>query len=419
MKVLILGLNYAPEPIGIAVYTTGTAEFLVSQGHEVQVIAGQPYYPDWRVHDGYSRLRHTRHIEKGVDITRAPHYVPSNPTGARRILHHISFAVSALFPALIRAVTWQPDVVLAIAPSLIAAPVGRMAALVAGAPSWLHVQDFEVETAFATGLLNQRSILARLSGWFEQTTLLSFHAVSTISPEMLGKLVAKGLPPDRLHQFRNWADIEAVRPLGRPSSFRQEWGIATPHVALYSGNIGAKQGVEIIIEAARALSHRQDMTFVICGEGPNRPRLEALGAGLSNIQFHDLQPPAKLSELLGLATIHLLPQLPDTADLVLPSKLTNMLASGRPVVATSVTGTGLAREIEHCGLLSAPGDPRAFADAIARLADDPDLHRSASASARRQAEERWANNQVLHAFERGLVDLVAECGPSPALVRRS
>lgn len=413
MKILILGLNYAPEPVGIAVYTTGTAEFLARRGHEVQVMAGQPYYPKWRVADGYSRFRYTRTREAGVDVTRAPHYVPQYPSGARRILHHLSFAAATLIPTLWRALVWRPDVVVTVAPSLIAAPVACAAALVAGAPDWLHVQDFEVEAAFATGLMDQTGPLARLGRWFETTMLGRFDIVSTISQQMVTRLKAKGVPEERIYQFPNWSDTETITPLVAPSTYREEWGITTPHVALYAGNIANKQGIETLLDAARALSDRQDITFVICGEGPNRARLEGLATGLGNIQFRDLQPKARLNDLLGLATIHLLPQVADAADLVLPSKLTNMLASGRPVVATAAHGTGIAREIEHCGLHTDPGDHAAFASAIAALADDPELYQTYAAAARYRAEERWAKEQVLHGFEQKISTLLTESRDTP------
>jgi len=395
MKLLILGLNYAPEGVGIAVYTTGMAEALAAEGHEVRVVAGRPYYPAWRIMEGHNAFTYARAVENGVDVTRVPHYIPAQPSGGRRLLHHASFAATSAFPMLWQALSWRPDVVMTIAPSLIAAPVARLAAALCGARSSLHIQDFEVEAAFATGLLDETRRPARLARAFERKVISSFGTVSTISPQMCRKLAEKGLPPERIVEFRNWADIDAIRPLDTPSPFRAEWGIETPHVALYSGNIANKQGIDIVVDAARRLAHRTDLTFVVCGEGPNRANLEAQAAGLANIRFFDLQPRERLNELVGLATIHLLPQLAGAADLVLPSKLTNMLASGRPIVAIAASGTGLAEEVEGCGLVTPPEQAHAFAAAISRLIDDPALHERLSAAARERAVERWSGSAIL------------------------
>ena len=398
MRILIVGLNYAPEKVGIAVYTTGMAEALVERGHEVRVVAGQPYYPAWKIADGHNAWAWNTRTENGIRVTRVPHYIPSQPSGLKRLIHHATFATSALVPALWSGLMFRPEMVLTVAPSLIGAPVARLAAWAARAESWLHIQDFEVEAAFATGLMNDEGRGAKLARAFESAVMKSFDRVSAISPEMCKKLVQKGVPLARVTEFRNWADIDAIRPMVEPSPYRQSWSISTPHVALYSGNIANKQGIEVVIEAARHLRRREDLTFVICGEGPNRARLQEMAEGLGNVSFHDLQPKDSLNDLMGLATIHLLPQLGGAADLVLPSKLTNMLASGRPVIATAAGGTGLAREVEGCGVIVAPGDAKAFADGIEGIIDDQAVWATFARAARTRAEEIWAKDKVLDRF---------------------
>ncbi|MDP3840995.1 MAG: glycosyltransferase [Oxalobacteraceae bacterium] len=172
--------------------------------------------------------------------------------------------------------------------------------------------------------------------------------------------------------FPNWIDLDAVRPLTAPSSYRAELGIpAEAVVALYSGNMGGKQGLEIMAEAARLLSDEVGLHFIFCGNGAGKAELVRLTQGLQNVRFLDLQPMNRLNDLLGLADIHLLPQRADAADLVMPSKLTGMLASGRAVVATAHADTELGRVVQGCGILVAPGDAGAFAAAIRELAGDP------------------------------------------------
>jgi len=408
MKILILGLNYAPENIGIAVYTTGMAEYLAEQGHEVQVVAGQPYYPSWNIMSGHNAWLYKKSNENGVKITRVPHYIPSKPTGVKRMFHHISFAFSALFPMVSRAISTRPDIIINIAPSLVGAPVAKFAAFISGAKSWLHIQDFEVEAAFATGLLKSDNKLARLALWYENAILKSFDIVSTISVQMCKKLKEKGVKGDKIVEFRNWADIETIKPLDRSSIFRKKWNITTKYVALYSGNIANKQGISIIVDAAKKLHHRNDLTFVICGEGPNRVNLEKQANSLNNVRFYDLQAKEELNELMGLASVHLLPQLKNVVDLVLPSKLANMLASGRPAVVIAAKGTGLANEMEGCGLVVDPEDVLSFSLAIEKIIDNPALYDMYKKAARSQAEKRWFKNMILAQFEANLCNF-SEC----------
>ena len=406
MRILFLGLNYAPEEIGIARYSTAMCEELVRRGHEVRAVAGKPYYPDWSVPAEF-RGGGARHSEEnGVELTRVSHYVPSDPSGAKRIFHHLTFALNALVPMLKNARSFQPDIVLTVAPSTIGAPVARLAARIAGARSWLHIQDFEVGAALATGLVNEGGLVSRLANAFERWVVTGFDRVTSISLEMCRKVEEYGVPQSQIGEFRNWTELDQIAPLDRPSKYRDEWNIETPHVALYSGNIANKQGIDILVDVARRLARRSDLTFVICGNGPNRDVLESRAAGLTNIQFHDLQPMAQLNELMNLATIHLLPQKASAADLVLPSKLTNMLASGRPVVATAHEDTGLAREVAGCGILVSPENPGAFADAIEKLMDDRDFYETSSRRALVRADRRWNKFHIFDALERSFGALV-------------
>ena len=406
-KVLILGINYAPEPIGIGPYTRGLAEGLARRGLTVSVVTAVPYYPQWRVYDGWSGRGLARSREEGVSVLRCPLYVPAQPSGLRRIAHLASFSLTSLAPALARAWRERPDVVVCIAPSLLSVPVAWLASRVAGARLWIHVQDFEVEAAFSTGLLDGGGMAGGLARWLENRLLRLGDRVSTISPQMCARLVAKGVGAERVRELRNWANAPAVDPAGS-AAFREEWTLGARKVALYSGNIANKQGIEIVVEAARALARRDDLVFVICGEGPNRERLLALAHGLSNVRFAPIQPAARLGALLALASVHLLPQIAGAADLVLPSKLTNMLESGRPVVATADPGTGLYNEVDGCGLLVPPGDASALAAAIERLVDDPELAARLGESGRDRSRERWREAAIIDRFAS---ELQAVCEP--------
>lgn len=414
MRVLIFSGLYAPEPSGVGPYSAGLAASLASSGATVAVIAANPSYPHWRLYDGFGTWRWSVAHEHGVTVHRCPVYVPQNPGGLARMLHYLSFALTSAFPAIRVARKMRPDVVIHVAPSLLSSPVVRLTAWVAGAKTSLHVQDFEVEAAFATGQLKAGGFVARCAFAFERWCLQGYDLATSISTEMCRKLIEKGSDPDKVYEFRNWADIDSIRPQSQ-SGYREAWAIKTAHVVLFSGSIARKQGIEIIVEAARQLADRTDLTFVVCGNGPYRAKLEKLAAGMSNIQFHDLQPKEALGDLLALATIHLMPQLADAADLVLPSKLTNMLASGRPVIATAAPGTSLAREVDGCGVITAPEDPGSFATAIAKLLDDPDQLRQFGTAARARAELVWDRSRIIEAYTARLQSLLP-CRTSPSTI---
>lgn len=393
MNVVILGLNYSPEPIGIGPYTTDLARFLVGRGHSVHVIAGIPYYPDWALMDGFAR-QGARYTEEGVRITRVPHYIPSDPTGPKRILHHLSFAKNAA--RAMRKVE-KVDLVLTIAPSLIAAPVALSAARRMGATSWLHIQDFEVEAAIATGLLAKGPGSA-FGRRFEKAVISRFDHVSAISGPMVRKAVEKGANPVRAVELRNWSENIDDLVAASGAKIRQELNIPNGIIALYSGNLSHKQGVDLIAHAASSLRLDDGINLVVCGSGGAREQLENAASELPNLHIRDLQPRRRLGELLAMADMHILTQIEGAQDLLLPSKLTNMLASGKPVVATAADGSGLAAEVKGCGIVTPPGDAAAFAQAIRELASDGKLRSGLGKAALLRAQERWAPAVLLEEF---------------------
>lgn len=408
MKFQILGINYAPEIISIAVYTTDLAEYLKKVGHDVDVVTAQPYFPAWTVMEGWPKFWYRREVREDVNVLHCPHYVPRKPTGKSRLLHYATFSLAAFFPMLWRGIKRRPDVVFVAAPSLVSAVVGWISARLGGAKLWVHVQDFEVEAGFATGAFSPQSRLGRWASAFEGWMLRRCDVVSSISPPMVRKLVEKGVPQERTFELRNWANLDKIDVINGPNPQRERLGITTPYVALYSGNIAAKQGIEIIPQAARLMKNRDDVTFLICGQGPHLEMLKQEAEGLDNVRFIPLQPMEHFSELLGLADVHLLPQIDAVSELLLPSKLTNMLASGRPVVATVNNGTALASEVEGAGLITPPGNVEAFADAIATLLDSPDLHARLSKAARGRALERWNKPAIIDHFIDHLAKIVSK-----------
>lgn len=399
MRVLVLGINFSPEIIGTAVYTSGLVMHLAEEGNTISVVSAQPYYPAWRVFKEYNKYWYTNEVvSKSISITRCPHYVPLVPTGSKRILHHTSFALFSLPVFLWKALTWRPDVVFVVAPSLISAPVGWVGARLSRAKCWLHIQDLEVEAAFATGLLTEKTRIGWLARVFETWILSRFDKVSSISETMLKKISEKGVPENRLYELRNWADLSNIEPIVFEPKLKEELGITAPYVLLYSGNIANKQGLDIIPKAAKLLMHRQDTAFIICGDGSFCSELKEMCGNIPAISFFPLQPKERLNELLGMATMHILPQVADAADLVLPSKLTNMLASGKPVIATALEGTALAKEIDGCGALVEPGNHIQLAETIEELLDNADMRTDYGNTARARALKRWDSVEILGRF---------------------
>lgn len=407
MRILIYGLNYAPEVTGVGKYTAEMAELLAARGHEVRVVSAQPYYPQWRVHDGYRAWRYRRETWRGVPLWRAPLWVPARPGGLKRIVHLASFALLSL-PLLARQAPWRPQVLMLIAPTLACAPGALAIARLVGARAWLHIQDFEVDAAFDLGLLQGggTSRIARAARAVERALLRGFDGVSSISARMVERVIDKGVDASRALCLPNWVDTSAIFPLPQPHAYRERLDIAADSiVVLYAGSMGAKQGIEILADVAIALAGRSDIRFVFCGDGAARRELMTRCAALPNCHVLPVQPAEWLNELLNLADIHVLPQRNDAADLVMPSKLTGMLASGRAVVAMARPGTSLFDVVSETGVVVPPEDRDALAAAIVALAGDPQRRAALGQAARQYAQRMLSPHAIFAALDARLAVL--------------
>ncbi len=398
-------MNYFPEPISTGKYTGELVEYLAGQGHQVRVITAPPYYPQWKVSPEYKGRLYCREDLRGVRVFRCPLWVPRQPNGLKRLVHLAFFALSS-FPVVLFQAFWRPHWVFCVAPTILNAPGALLAARLCGAKSRLHVQDFELDAALELGLVSKVPLFSRLAGFFEKRWLSRFDQVSTISKRMVDKLKEKGVDPGKIFLLPNWVDTGSIYPLPGVNPLRAELGIpAAAHVVLYSGNLGFKQGLEVLVEAARLLQTSENVLFVICGDGAARAEIVDHSKGLSNVMFLPVQPLERLNLLLNLADVHVLPQKADVADLVMPSKLGGMLASGKAVIATAFPGTGVAEVVGSVGVLVDPGDADALAAAILELVNSPEKRVAFGKKGREFALRNLSSETILDALSDQLMIL--------------
>ncbi len=360
-RLLLYCVNYAPELLGVGRYAGELGAYLASQGVELEVVTTPPHYPGWRILRPY-RNRYTLETHDRVRVTRCPIFLREEMSGLARLLVAVSFAVSTAPVVVWRAVLQRPQTLLATEPSLSSAPAALLAARLSGARAVLHVQDLEVEAAFAVGHLKGGLALS-LARSMERFLLKRFDLVVTISEQMQAALQDGGVKPERLRLLRNWVDLTSIYPKPGPNPVREEIGAKDDErIVLYSGNIGRKQALEEVLAAAAITVDDRRLRFVIAGEGPEKARLQATAP--SNVTFLPLQPEARLNDLLNAADVHVLPQNANAADLVLPSKLGGMLASGKPIVAQAAPGTELHTFLASSVSLTRPGDAGELVDGI-------------------------------------------------------
>lgn len=399
-KILLCCMNYRPEMISTGKYAFELCEFLAASGHSVEAITTPPHYPGWRVFPGYSAWRFSRERLHGVKVWRVPMLLDPKATGIVRIVMPMTWALLSLPVLLYRALVWRPDVVIAVQPTITMAPGALAAAMLSGARTVQHVQDLEIDTALAVGHVRAGRRMRGLAYAVERWLMRRFDRVVTISDRMRARLIAKGIAPERVTVVRNWVDTTLIAPISRPSVYRDELGIPDDRfVVQYSGQLGRKQALHLIVEAAAQLERDPRFLFVIAGDGPMRGELEGACAGRANVMLLPLQPTERLGEFLALADCHILTQEADVGDLVLPSKLGGMLASGRRMLITADRGSELDIFLGDSATFTPPSDSGAIVAALTQMIDTSDT----SAPARARLTRALDAASVLPAFERLLL----------------
>ncbi|CAN8139474.1 colanic acid biosynthesis fucosyltransferase WcaI [uncultured Thiomicrorhabdus sp.] len=396
MKILLISTNFSPELTGIGKYSGEMAQWLSEQGHDVRVICAPPYYPEWQVHSGFSGWKYRKETSDNLTVYRCPIWVPKKVSGLKRLVHLASFAASSL-PIVLRHIFWRADVVFCVEPPLFNSFGAIVTAKLSGAKSVLHIQDFEVDAAFDLGIVKAGWLKKFIYG-VERFLMRRFDRVSTISQSMMNLLDKKQIDRERQLFFPNWVDTSIIHPL-ECSSYRDDLNISDDTVVcLYSGNMGLKQGLEIIIEAAKLLE-KEKIVFLMAGFGAAVDVLKEKSSGMDNVVWLPLQPFERLNQFLNVADIHLLPQQAGAADLVMPSKLTGMLSSGRSIVATADMGTEVHTVLNGMAEISPPGHVEEFAEAIQRLASNPQTRKEYGCKNRQYAEENLNVEAIMSRFE--------------------
>lgn len=368
MRILIYGINYSPELTGIGKYTGEMSAWLAEQGHSVRVVTAPPYYPEWRVPVDYSSKTYSRSVEGTVEVIRCPLFVPSKVTTLSRLAHLVSFSASSAVP-LLGSFRWRPEVIIQVVPTLFCSIQTLLLAWFTGGKTIVHIQDYEVDAMFGLSMV-KGGVIKRIAYWAELKILNSFNYVSTISEGMMKRAVDKGIAARKIIFLPNWSEVARFRDVQPNLKLLTQLGVdPNKKIVLYSGNMGEKQGLDTVIYAAKKMESNRDIHFLMVGDGVAKANLKklALSLSLSNITFQPLVPYDKLPELLAIADCHLVVQKSGLADLVMPSKLTNILAVGGNVVITSNKTTTLGSLcIKHPGIatLIAPDSVLALVEGI-------------------------------------------------------
>lgn len=393
-KITLIGINIYPEDTAIGLYSTQMSEFLQKQGHKVTVVAGFPYYPQWKIKKEYSK-KPTFYKEevKGVTILRYKQYVPKKPNFINRVLHLMDFTIGSYFN--LRKIK-QTDVIIVIVPFTSTILLGWLLKRRTKAKLWVHIQDFEFDAALQSGISENKGnvikgMVFKFLFWIEKYLLSKADVASTISNIMVEKLKTK--TEVRIEYFPNWVDSKKIDP---ESYDVHPYMKTLKFKILYSGNIGDKQDWEFFIELVEKLNG-ENMEIIVVGDGAKREWLCHKITEHSIVKYFPPVPFEQLSNLLCSADLHILFQKKNVIDTVMPSKLLGMMASGRP----SIVIGNMKSEVRTVLLESKGGiyesnyNLNKILDEIEKLANNKNIAQEMGLNARNYVMDNFEKDKIL------------------------
>ncbi|ROR90511.1 glycosyltransferase [Nocardioides aurantiacus] len=394
-RILFVGINYAPEPTGIAPYTAGMASGLARRGHDVRVVTGYPHYPWWEVPEGYAGRRMREQVD-GVPVERRRHHLPGDHGTLRRAAMEVDFGVRSTFTR------WgRPDVVVAVSPAMIAARMTVARARAARIPVVTWVQDIYTLGLVETGGSARQQGVVRA---VERGLLQASTRAVVIHDRFRSRLVQDLAVTTPIDVVRNWSHVEGADDPDRRAT-RASLGWADDDVVvLHAGNMGAKQGLENVVDASRLASDRRSrVRFVLLGGGNQAESLRRRDPN-DRLQIVDPLPDGEFERALGAADVLLVNELPGLTEMSVPSKLTTYYATGLPVLAAvgPASTTALEVGLSGGGVVVPAGDPAALLGAAESLGSDPGRAAALGAAGGEFRRRHLTEAAALDAFEQTL-----------------
>jgi colanic acid biosynthesis glycosyl transferase WcaI len=413
-RFLFLGLNYRPEIIGIGKYNTEMIDWLAQKGHPCTVVTAYPYYPYWEVQKPYKNLFYKKESAANgmISVYRCPFYVPKKPTGAKRMLQEATFFITSLLVMVQLLFSKKYDYVLTVAPPFHLGLIALLFKWIRGTKVIYHIQDLQIDAAKELNMLKGGPVISAMMS-VERFILKRSDFVSTISPGMIRKTLNK--VNRKVISFPNWVDVTRNYPLGDKRGLKKEWGLdEDDFVVLYSGSLGEKQGLSLILDVAEKILNPH-VKFIVCGNGAHKESLvkRAAQKNLNNVTFLPLQARERFNSFLNMADLHLILQKKNASDLVMPSKLTTILAVGGVAVVTANPGTSLHTVValNNIGLVAEPENETVLVDVIRRNIDSDNSR--IQTNARHYAERRLSIDYVMNDF----LNQIAAAEPDQELVK--
>ena len=375
MHILFLCHYFPPEVNAPASRTYENAKRWVRAGHRVTVLTCHPSHPGGVVYPGFRNSLHAWDEIDGIRVLRVGTYLSANKGFIKRTSNYVSFMFSAV------AQCWRVkdvDLVVSTSPQFFCGMGGYFVSRLKRRPWVLEIRDLWPESIIAVGAIRNRRVIKALEGIESFLYRKADHIVS-LTNAFKRHIMGRGIAAEKISIVTNGADLERYAPGERMNGARKELGLGEEvFLASYIGTHGMAHGLRTILKAAKRLENEPNIRFLLVGDGAEREKLlrEKEDMGLTNVIMLGQQPKERMPEFLAATDACLVLLIKsELFKTVLPSKIFEAMAMKRPIV---LGVEGESRELVEeggCGVCIEPESDLELAEAVLKLAREPELRR--------------------------------------------
>ena len=376
MRIIFFTDHFVPEISAPAAHIFDRCKIWVEQGHDVTVITNIPNYPLGEPYKGYkNKFRQWESLD-GIKVLRVGTYMAENKGTIKRTLDYISFAFSSFINSL---TIQKPDVVYSTSPHIFA-PFGAIAfSIIKRVPHVLEVRDIWPESIAATTGMSSNSFIYKFFELIEKIIYKLSTRIVVFTYSFKENLIKKGISDKKLDVVINGANLSLFKEPVNDIDLELSLGLENKFVVGYMGTHGLSHDLLNAVRAAGILKD-SSVHFLFLGEGAEKAKMISLAKSLkaTNIHFIDRQAREDLPKYWGFIDVGLVHLKNDPIfETVIPSKIFETMASGRPIIYCGPNSDGSNLIIEYqCGIISKPDDPQDLASKIIKLKDNPDLYKT-------------------------------------------
>lgn len=379
MKLLVFCPHFEPDlHAATGEVMTRLVHALADRGHEINVVTSLPWYHQHQVEASWRGRPWRRETTAFGSVTRVWPF----PTDKTNIpARAVGFGGFTSLAAGMAMALPRPDAVLGMSPPIFLGDAAWTLARRWRVPFVFNVQDIFPDVAVELGALSNERVI-KAAQWHERSMYRRADAVTVLSEDQAANVRAKSDDPEKVHIIHNFVDLERIVPVDRRTPYRERHGLGDATVVMYSGNVGLSQSFELVRQSAERWRDRDDVRFVINGEGAARPGVDAWALDLPNVVVADFAPREEINEVLGAADLHLILLKTGLSRSSTPSKVYGILAAGRPLLASIDIGSEVDTIVRtaNAGRTVPPDNPEAFHSELDALVGD---HQQLEAMGRR------------------------------------